>query len=99
MSECAAQKPARPSFTTSSTALISFFIPPSLTFLVSSVFDQPRDLFRKFAQERVELVIFLFAAEIRQHQGEPPAPLALFEEQQSPGMGAVIGGQKPFLLL
>src|SRR5262249_16875987 len=68
MSECAAQKPATLSLTTSPTALISFFIPPSLSFVFSGVLDQPCDFLREFAQERVELVIFLFAAEIGQHQ-------------------------------
>src|SRR5215813_8593760 len=71
MSECAAQKPARLSLTTSSTALISFFIPPSLLF-VSAILDQPCDFLSKFAQQHVELVIFLFVAEIGQHQGKPP---------------------------
>src|ERR1700751_3664820 len=80
MSECGAQKPARLSFTTSSTALMSFFIPSAL-FLVLAIFNQPCDLFREFAQQRVELVISLLAAEIGQHQHEPPAALALLQQQ------------------
>jgi hypothetical protein len=40
-------------------------------------------------------VIFLFGSEIRKHQDESPAPLALFEEKQSPRMRAMIGVQKP----
>src|SRR5215470_5884505 len=103
MSECAAQKPARLSLTTSSTALISFFMRPSPVMLPgdcsSGVLDQPCDLFGEFAQERVELVIFLFAAEIGQHQCEPPAPLAVFQKQQPPRMRAMIGVEKPLLLL
>jgi hypothetical protein len=48
---------------------------------VLAIFDQPCDLLREFAQQRVELVIFLFAAEIGQHQREPTATLALFQQQ------------------
>src|SRR2546430_3944009 len=63
MSECAAQNPARLSLTTSSTALISFFIPASPHVAQrSSVLDQPCDFFREFAQERVELLVLLFTA-------------------------------------
>src|SRR5579871_5053435 len=104
MSECAAQKPARLSLTTSSTALISFFIPSSrshhgLGSLALAILDQSGDFLREFAQERVELVILLIRTEIRQHQSESPAALAFLQKQKSAGMRSVIGGKKPFLFL
>jgi len=54
---------------------------PFLPAFVLAVLDQPCDLLCEFAQQRVELVIFLLVAEVGQHQCQPPAPLALFQEQ------------------
>ena len=100
MSECAAQNPARLSLTTSSTALISFFIPSSPELAsASGILDQPCDFLRELAQQRVQLVVLLFAAEIGQHQREPSASLAFLQEQQPPRMRAVIGLEKALLLL
>src|SRR5258708_11753314 len=65
----------------------------------SGILDQPCNFFRELAQERVELVVLLFASKIRQHQRETSAPLPLLEEKQPPRMRAVIGFQKPVPLL
>src|SRR5713226_10690031 len=101
MSACAAQNPARLSFTTSSTALINFFIllSPFAIASASGVFNQPCDLLRELAQERVKLVVLLFGPEIRQHQRETPASLAFLQEKQPPRVRPVIGFKKavPFL--
>src|SRR5258705_7082379 len=95
-SECAAQNPARLSFTTFSAALINFFIPASPFWsLRRQLFDQPCDFLRELAQERVKLVVLLFAPQIRQHQCETPAALPLFQEKQPPRVRVMIGLEKP----
>src|SRR5882724_2056442 len=99
MSECAAQNPARLSLTKSSTALISFFIQSSPSSFASGVLDQPCDFLREFAQERIQLVVLLFASKIRQHQGKTPASLPLLQQQQPPRVRAVIGFEKLVPLL
>src|SRR5258707_10213832 len=101
MSACAAQNPARLSFTPSSTTLINFFILPSPFAIASAsgVFNQPCDLLRELAQERVKLVVLLFGPEIRQHQRETPASLAFLQEKQPARVRPMIGFEKPVPLL
>src|SRR6201993_1036252 len=83
MSACAAQNPARLSLTTSSTALISFFMAPSscLVASASAFLDQPCNFLRELTEKRVQLVVLLFRAKIRQHQQQSPAPLPLLEQK------------------
>ncbi len=49
---------------------------PVLVASASAVLDQPCDFLRELAQERVKLVVLLFAPQIRQHQCETPAALS-----------------------
>src|SRR5258706_579004 len=68
---------------------------PVLVASASAVLDQPCDFLRELAQERVKLVVLLFAPQIRQHQCETPAALRLFQEHQPPRLRLIIAFEKP----
>src|SRR6476620_12178976 len=65
----------------------------------SAVLDQPSDFLRELPQQRVKLVVLLFAPQIRQHECDTPAALPLFQQKQPPRVRAMIGFEKPIPLL